>query len=72
MPSIQQEKSRTGESQPLIMLKYGAYMPYIPNVIALKLHHAAHATHAGIASGHWSLFFLLGNDTLGGEEHASD
>ncbi len=73
MPVIQQEKSRASECQPLIMYNmYGSYMTYMSNVKALVLHHAAHATHAGIASGHWSLFLLLGNDTLGGEEHASD
>jgi len=38
------------------------------------LHHAAHAaTHAGSASGHSGLgLLLLGDDTLGRQEHAGD
>ncbi len=38
------------------------------------LHHAAHAAaHAGSASGHSGLgLFLLGDDTLGRQEHAGD
>ena len=40
----------------------------------MGLHHAAHAaTHAGTTGGHCGLgLFLLGDDTLGGEEHAGD
>ena len=37
------------------------------------LHHAAHTTHA--ACGHCGcgvIFFLVGDDTFGGEEHAGD
>ena len=37
------------------------------------LHHAAHATHAGSGhSGGGVLLLLLGDDTLGGEEHTGD
>ena len=63
-----------GQRVPALIMynMYGSYMTYMSNVKALRLHHAAHTTHARIASGHWSLFLLLGNDTLGGEEHASD